>query len=84
MGTRVLRAFNVSLYNKRTIKICFQKCCKVPTPPPQYCDAEQKQKIARENLQRLWRPHTSSAAPQHQDIGAARFLHVPVTREGSA
>ena len=74
MGTRVLRAFNVSLSNKRTIKTCFQKCCKVPARPPPYCDAEQKQKIALENLQRLWRPHTSSADPQHHATGAAQFL----------
>ena len=71
MGTRVLRAVNFSLYNNRTIKTCFQKSCKVPARPPPYCDAEQKQKIARENLQQLWRLHTSSAAQQHHDIGAA-------------
>jgi len=72
------------LYNNCTIKTCFQKWYKVPARPPPYCDAEQKQKIARENLQQLWRPHTSSAAPQHHDIGVARFLHVPVNREASA
>ena len=34
-----------------------------------------KKKSARTNLQRLRRPHTSCGAPEHQNIGAARFLH---------
>ena len=74
MGTRVLRPFNVLLYNENTTKTCFQKCKKVPARPPPDCDAEQK-KSARKNLQRLRRPHTSCGAPEHHNIGAARFLH---------
>ena len=44
MGTRVLRPFNVLLYNENTTKTCFQKCKKVPARPPPDCDDEQKQR----------------------------------------
>ena len=40
-----------------------------------------KKKSARTNLQRLRRPHTSCGAPEHHNIGAARFLHALFKRE---
>ena len=41
----------------------------------------ESKKCARGDLQRLRRPHTSSAAPQHQRIGAARFLYTRFSLE---